>query len=1281
MSELPPETPSEKLRRIAAGTHEAEQSPAQANPERPTLPHREAPRQRQAVERPESEPPPTLPWRPASGIGPGPESPTIGQRDNPEPTSGSPSSPDEPRSERHEPSDARYNSWQHPTGVPDLTAGWYRPEVDAFAAGDKQPVPAEPQGDELPWVPPRLPQEDPFGTRVQPSAWRLSDTQPPQKPPPTQATRLHTPRMASQPAEAPTSTRAVRDGSGRSAAPTRHVTNPSSPPPAETGRELAQSAGSCMWKLTKMTVIASLLLVFVMMGGMVLGYFSIASELPSVDDLRDRASQFETTRVFDGGGNLLYEIVDPQAGRRTRVPLNRISPYLIAATIATEDREFYNHPGFNPVAIVRAILQNLEAGDTVSGASTITQQLVRALVLEPEERSQRTNMRKIREIILAEEITRRYTKDEILELYLNEIYYGNLAYGIEAAAETYFGKTALELDLAEASLLAGLPQAPAIYDIYTNPRVTLDRQNQVLTLMLAAGCVDISTQPRPVCVSAGDVRDARVQIQGYNFVPPANQARFPHWVNYIRQQLEASYGAQTLYRSGFNVYTTLDPALQLEAEALVAAQVAALAERNVSNGALVAMRPATGEILVMVGSDDFDDPVDGQINMATRPRQPGSAIKPLTYALAFEKGWTPATLLWDVPTEFPDGANPPYRPVNYDGRFHGPTSVRSALANSYNIPAVKALEFTGIYGEDAFLPFAQSLGLQSLNRPDYGLSLTLGGGEVTVLEMVTAYSALANDGRRAFPVSIRHVTDSAGNLVCEQPLWPADVREDLPLCQAPPPNWGENVVSAETAYLISDILADNAARTPMFGSNSALRLSFQAAAKTGTTNDNRDNWTVGYTPDLVAGVWVGNADYTPMTGTTGLSGAAPIWNRFMEAVLGDGRATPFTRPGGIVERQICSLSGAEPSEFCPEFLIQTELFAADGPPLPKERDLWQRAYIDPWTSLRQSAECASHYQNDQLLAQERIVIGVDDPWARRWLTETAEGQAWAATYHFSTPVAWAPTESCTANSPHPLVGIDYPPEGATLEAAPIDIIGRAGATGNFSHFIIDYGLSHAPEGWGTVLEHNTNQYSAAGQLTTWDMSHLPDGPVTLRIIVFSQSGGSAEARTRFYVVRPTPTPEPTETATEVPTETATPTVTPTATATPTPTSTAPATATPTATASPEPTHTPAPTETSTATSTATSEALLHEPATPTAPQPGTTPEPTDQVAAATASATAEVELRPTMSTLAPVASATPSETQSLAASAEAIATAEPADTATVEPTPDGESIPEPSTSP
>ncbi|MFQ5615880.1 MAG: transglycosylase domain-containing protein, partial [Anaerolineales bacterium] len=832
---------------------------------------------------------------------------------------------------------------------------------------------------------------------------------------------------------------------------------PPAPPQARAGR--GRRTAGCLLRLAIAALFLAALVILAGGSFVLYQYYQIAATLPSVDDLRNRASQFETTRILDRNGNLLYEIIDPTAGRRTYVSLKRMSPFLIAATLATEDKNYYSHPGFDPWAILRAFWQNYQSeGETVSGASTITQQLARILLFDPDERYQRTYMRKVREALLAEEITRRYTKEEILELYLNEIYYSNLAYGVEAAAQTYFNTSSEKLTLGQSAFLAGLPQAPYVYDIYTNPEATMSRMQDIIRLMYEASqeqnCIYVSTNQQPVCIELGDMGRALNEIENYDFKSSGFQIRYPHWVNFVRFQLEQQFDAQTIYRSGFTVYTTLDPAWQDRAQQIVAEQIAALTDKNASNGALVAINPKTGEILALIGSADYyDEEIDGQVNMALAPRQPGSSIKPITYVAALEKGWTPSTLIWDVPSEFPPSGNPddprpPYKPVNYDGRFHGPVTLRSALANSYNIPAVKALEFTGIYDNpetpeaDGLIAMAQRLGITTLTRGDYGMSLTLGGGEVPLLEMAGAFSVFANNGRLIPPVAITRIVDRTGATVFEY--------------RSPA---GEQVIRPEHAFLISHILSDNNARTPAFGPNSVLNLPFQAAAKTGTTNDFRDNWTVGYTPGVVVGVWVGNADNTPMVNTSGLTGAAPIWAGFMQYAVQEmtrstsvgqtgGAASFFNPPAGITEKIICAISGAEPSRFCPR--ETTEFFAADQLPLPPDEDLWTEVLFDTWTGLRASASCNEY-------TEEELAINATDPWAVKWIRKTDQGKSWAESVGFEKPFIFVPKRACKEGDPRPLIDIKEPPNGSTVVTTTLKIVAVVDATKGFDKFRVEYG--------------------------------------------------------------------------------------------------------------------------------------------------------------------------------------------------------------------------------
>jgi penicillin-binding protein 1C len=902
-------------------------------------------------------------------------------------------------------------------------------------------------------------------------------------------------------------------------------------------------------------------------------YFSIASTLPSVDDLRNRASQFETTRILDRNGNVLYEIIDPSAGRRTYVPLDRISPYLISATLATEDKEFYNHPGFDVLALIRSLWQNYTIGEiyTGPGASTITQQLARMLLLSPTERNQRTVARKAREIVLSAEITRRYTKEEILELYLNEIFYGNMSYGIQAAAETYFSTTAGKLTLGQSAFLAGLPQAPSVYDIYSNKTQTLNRFSTVVqlvfTLSQERSCIFVSTNVQPVCVDAVEANRALDEIENYNFVQVTSAFKSPHWVTYIRSILEEQYDPQTIYRSGFTVYTTLDPGLQDQAEKIVKQQVTALADKNVTDAALVAIRPATGEILAMVGSADFyNDAIAGQVNMAISPRQPGSSIKPLTYVAAFEKGWTPATVIWDVNSEFPPSGSPtdtrpPYKPVNYDGKAHGPVSVRTALSNSYNIPAVKTLDYIGLYNQGGLIAFAKKMGINSLTRQDYGLSLTLGGGEVTPLELTSAYSVFANGGRRMPPYSISKIVDFTGKTVFEY--------------KAPP---GEQIVRPEHAFLITSILSDTVARVPMFGTNPVINLPFPAAVKTGTTNDFHDNWTMGYTPDIAVGVWVGNADYKPMVNTTGLTGAAPIWADFMKVAvqnLTGGNPTPFNRPAGIVERAVCEISGTEPSQWCPK--QRGEYFAFDQLPPSNDKDFWKEITIDTWTGLQASAACGE-------FIDKKVSLNISDPWAIKWIRETEQGKTWADQNGFGENPFIVPERECRIDDLHPKIVFSAFSEGQSITTSPLDIYAVIDAP-DFKDFQLSMGVGENnldSKKLGDLINKSakdpTNIYSL-------DMNEIPTGPFTLVIRLNSTREGYY-AKKFIHLVNNVPTPTPTFTPTATFTET--PTATPTATLTPTPTLSStpvPPSATPTNTPlPPTPTNTPLPpTPTDTAT--------------------------------------------------------------------------------------------------
>jgi len=819
--------------------------------------------------------------------------------------------------------------------------------------------------------------------------------------------------------------------------------------------------------------VATLVLMSIVAGAV--GYIYLAAQLPSPDELRAREPDFASSQIYDRYGRLLHEIIDPTAGKRTYVPISRISPYMQLATVATEDRNFYAHGGFDPIAIARAIYYALQEREIVSGASTITQQVARNILLGPEAASERTLSRKIKEIVLAAELTRRYTKDEILEIYLNNNNYGNMAYGVDAAARTYFGTTAADLTLAQAAFLAGLPQSPALYDPYHGGlEAALDRQKIVLGLMVEAGFI---SQEQAVAAAA--------EMEAYEFKPIfTDRIPAPHFVVYVTQWVEQMLGPDVLYKGGgLRIHTTLDPRLQRIAEEEVARGVAALADRHVTNGALVAIEPSSGHILAMVGSVDFyDTEHGGQVNVTTRCRQPGSAIKPLTYLAAFERGWTPATIVWDLPVTYTDTAGNVYEPVNYDGKFRGPVSVRVALANSLNIPAVKALEFVTV---DGLLEMADRMGADSLvrphetcpdypydTRPTYGLALTLGGGEMKPLELTSAYATLANGGLRMAPTPILWIEDQNGRVLVDN-----RVRQ------------GEQVVQPELAYLITHILSDTRARCLVFACPNALELPDRpVAAKTGSTNDTRDAWTMGYTPDIAAGVWVGNNDNSPMENVIGSSGAAPIWQAFMIRAHEGIPVRDFPRPAGVIVRRVCTLSGTEPSPYCPE--VRDEVFSVDHLPPGPDQDWFQQVEIDADSGLLANAYCRSHVETRVAVMLARV----QDPKGRQWLRQ------WAQDHGFII----APEQACTNAEHPPMVEITQPAPQEELYGW-VEIWGTVDLA-DFDHYELTYGLGTQPQAWEWISGPHLAPVQG-GVLGVWEIpSGLAPGTYTLRVVAYNRAG-------------------------------------------------------------------------------------------------------------------------------------------------------------------------------
>lgn len=620
-------------------------------------------------------------------------------------------------------------------------------------------------------------------------------------------------------------------------------------------------------------------------------FISFSSFLPSPSKLTNRQIQ-QSTKIYAKDGELLYSVY--QDKNRTLVKIEDISPFLLSATLSAEDAEFYEHKGFDILGTLRGVLNTLRGQK--QGGSTLTQQVAKNALLTQE----RTVTRKLKEIVLSMQIEKAYKKDEILQIYLNEIPYGGTAYGIEAAAKTYFNKSSKDLTLAEAALLAGLPQSPTRYNPFTNPKSAKDRQRYVLKLMHERGW--ISKENKRMKISDDEYNTALAQALDYNQIK--GSIRAPHFVFYVLDLLTQRYGEDMVQNGGLQVYTTLDLKMQDEYQTIVSEEVAKAKSLSVGNAGLVALEPKTRFIRAMVGSKDyFAKDFEGKYNIATAMRQPGSTLKPITYLTGFTKGFNGASVLYDVSTEFPikdDPSQKPYAPGNYGGwGFRGPIQVRFALANSVNVPAVKMLDLVGIPN---MVKLAQDLGIKSLNYDPrkHGLAITLGGVEVKLLDLTNGFASLADSGKYKDLTAISEVKDSKGKILEKYNDFGA-----------------REIVDSKLVWLLTDILSDNNARSLAFGTNSQLYIkNNKVAVKTGTSNDLKDNWTVGFTPDITIGVWVGNNDGKPMNNrlASGLTGAAPIWNRAINYFLKDHPNKEFVRPEGIKEEWIGTLSGMIPYE-------------------------------------------------------------------------------------------------------------------------------------------------------------------------------------------------------------------------------------------------------------------------------------------------------------------------------------------------------------------------------
>lgn len=729
-----------------------------------------------------------------------------------------------------------------------------------------------------------------------------------------------------------------------------------------TGSWKTRQENKKIWKLKFLSLFSSGILIIVV--GFLFLLFGVviffATQIPNPSDLTNREIA-AATKIYDRKGQLLYDIYQNQ--NRTPVKLSEIPNYVKEATISIEDKDFYKHGGFSVTGIARSVFE-LVVHRRVEGGSTLTQQLVKNALLSGE----RTVTRKLKEFILAIQVERTYSKDQILEMYLNEIPYGGTAYGIEAAANLYFGKSAKDLDLAEASLLAGLPQLPSVYSPYgTHPELAKVRQKEVLGRMV-----------EDKYITQDQAKAAQDESLSYRTSKSEQGFKAPHFVLYVKEKLIEQFGDKMVEGGGLRVTTTLDYDLQKKAEEIVKKEVDNLQSAKVGNGAAVVLDPKTGQILAIVGSKDYFSTslpegckegatctFEPNVNVAISPRQPGSATKPIAYSKALEKGYTASQTYMDVKTEFPGGDQPTYTPVNYDGQYHGPVQMRYALGNSFNIPAVKNLALVGVkdvmdlgfrMGLTTWEPTAE-------NVSSVGLSLVLGGREVRLLDLASAYSVFANQGRQLDPVSILSVTDSKGKTLFE-------FHESE----------GRKVLDPGITFIISDILADNGARTGAFGSNSILVIPGKTVAvKTGTTDQKRDNWAVGYTQSVVVGVWVGNNDNSVMSPVvaSGVTGASPIWNKIMAAALQGKPNESFGRPINVFQIEVDGLMTGKPHSGSP---TRKEYFISGTEP-KGESPSYQHLKVCKSNPHRLAND------NEEMEEKDVVVLKEDDPTgANKWQT-------------------------------------------------------------------------------------------------------------------------------------------------------------------------------------------------------------------------------------------------------------------------------------------------------
>ena len=845
---------------------------------------------------------------------------------------------------------------------------------------------------------------------------------------------------------------------------------------------------------------------FVVAIATVVVYRNYADDLVAPDELAINEPS-QGARILDRNGILLYEYVDDRAGLRRLVGLEDVSDAFLAATIATEDDNFFTNPGVNVRGLARAAWENSPFSGTEifsgSGGSSITQQLVKNVYIEEEERQKRSISRKIKETVFAIELTQRYDKDRILEWYVNQISYGGVYNGVEAAAQGYFGKSAAELTLAEAALLAGIPQSPATYNPINNPDAAKARRDEILDLMERNGTIQIG-EGEFYEVTAEDLAAARAEP--IEIVIRRFPIEAPHFVlEYIQPQLEALFGFEALLSDGLVVVTTLDLEFQLEATAIIESWISEFEETsNSRNGAMMIIDPTTGEILTMIGSRDyFREDIEGKNNNVTACNSPGSSFKPFAYLTTFlELGWGPGTVILDTPFEYEEIDGTIFEPSNPSHDFSGPVTIRNALGSSLNIPANKAALAVG---PSAIVEQARALGFLDTFRvtaeggcsvgAGYGPAIATGGVGVTLEEMVFGFSVFANEGvlrgqqvpagqarrpneRSIDPISILSVVDAQGVVLLDVETLRAE----------------ELVVPAAHTYLITDILSDAQAQCQTFGCGGITIPGMKAGVKTGTSepfdpegpNAGKigETWAFGYTPDIVVGMWAGNADNSPIVNIFSTTISFRTMKDVLLAAYDGGPATAFDRPAGLVEGTVCVPSGMKPTPLCGR--TSEDLFVADS--LPEEEDTWwQRVRIDARNGLLARPATPS-----QFVRQEIMLVLPDE------LLETEEDRKTAEEWAEALELPLAPTETSNLSASVDLAAMIFSPSTGARLSGVVPISGRASSSG-FERYRVEFGRGTSPNSWTRLIDREDEVES--GTLAIWNVTNLPSGFYTLRLVV------------------------------------------------------------------------------------------------------------------------------------------------------------------------------------